>query len=837
MGSSSATLFLLCFALFSLAANAYEVSHDGRAMSINGERKILISGTIHYPRSTAEMWPSLINKAKEGGLQVIETYVFWNAHEPLRRQYDFSGNLDLVRFIKTVQSEGLYVLLRIGPYVCAEWSYGGFPVWLHNIPNIKFRTKNDAFMSEMKNFTTLIVDMMKTEKLFASQGGPIIAAQIENEYGNVNGPYGDDGKEYIKWCAQLADSYQIGVPWVMCQQDDAPPPMLNTCNGWYCDQWQPNSNSTPKIWTENWTGWYKNWGNPNPHRTAEDLAFSVARFFQYGGSFQNYYMYHGGTNFGRTAGGPYITTSYDYDAPLDEYGNKNQPKWGHLKQLHLLLKSMEKILTHGVYRNIEFGNQMTATVYSYAGRSVCFLGNADDSRDATINFRNTNYTIPAWSVSILPDCYTEVSAQTSTMGMKENEADDAGEPFALKWRWMYEPYDQLLNSSVSGSKMSASVLLDQKVVTNDTSDYLWYTTSFDVKKTDPIWGKEVKLRVNTSGHGLHAFVNGGYVGSQYANYSHYKFQYESVIQLQLGKNEIALLSATVGLANYGSFFDNVEVGIHGPVELVADAGNNETITMDLSTNKWVYKVGLQGERDEFYNPLKTKEEEWLTRNLPTNSIFVWYKTTFKSPLGNDPVVVDLMGLGKGFAWVNGNNIGRYWTSYLADQDGCSSTCDYRGTYGSTKCLTKCGEPSQRWYHVPRSFLRDDGDNTFIVLEELGGSPYNVKFQTVTVGRASAHAYEGHKLELSCQGERVISEIKFASFGQPKGEIGSFEKGHCESPKALSVIKKKCVGKESCSMRISEKVLGSTGCNVEQNRLAVEAICDTKVNEEASNLLG
>ncbi|XP_021276280.1 beta-galactosidase 15-like [Herrania umbratica] len=153
------------------------VTHDGRAIIIDGVHRVLISGSIHYPRSTAQMWPDLIRKAKEGGLDTIETYVFWNAHEPVRRQYDFNGNLDLVRFIKTIQDERLYAVLRIGPYVCAEWNYGGFPVWLHNMPGVSFRTNNDVYMNEMQNFTTLIVDMMKKENLFASQGGPIILAQ------------------------------------------------------------------------------------------------------------------------------------------------------------------------------------------------------------------------------------------------------------------------------------------------------------------------------------------------------------------------------------------------------------------------------------------------------------------------------------------------------------------------------------------------------------------------------------------------------------------------------------------------------------------------------------
>ncbi|XP_061353860.1 beta-galactosidase 1-like isoform X2 [Gastrolobium bilobum] len=124
---------------------------------------------------------------------------------------------------------------------------------------------------QMQKFTTKIVDMMKAERLYESQGGPIILSQI------------------------------------------------NTCNGFYCDYFSPNKAYKPKMWTEAWTGWFTEFGGPVPHRPAEDMAFSVARFIQKGGSFVNYYMYHGGTNFGRTAGGPFIATSYNYDTPINEY--------------------------------------------------------------------------------------------------------------------------------------------------------------------------------------------------------------------------------------------------------------------------------------------------------------------------------------------------------------------------------------------------------------------------------------------------------------------------------------------------------------------------------------
>ncbi|KAG5006945.1 hypothetical protein JHK85_025487 [Glycine max] len=450
----------------------------------------------------------------------------------------------------------------------------------------------------MQTFKTLIVDKMRHENLFASQGGPIILAQI------------------------------------------------NTCNGWYCDQFSPNSKIKPKMWTENWTGWFKNWGGPILHRTARDVAYVVARFLQYGGTFQNYYMYHGGTNFGRTSGGPYITTSYDYDAPLDEYGNKNQPKWEHLKLLHELLKSMEDVLTQGTTNHTDYGNLLT------------------------------------------------INAQTSIMVMKDSKSDNEEEPHStLNWQWMHEPHVQLKDGQVLGLvSRKAAQLLDQKVVTNDTSDYLWLP---------------------------------------YGQNGKYSFTYEAKIKLKKGTNEISLLSGTDGLPNYGADFSNVSVGVCGPVQLVT-LQNNTEVVKDITNNTWNYKVGLHGEIVKLYSP--ENNNGWNTNGLPTNRVFVWYKTLFKSPKGTDPVVVDLRGLKKGQAWVNGNNIGRYWTRYLADDNGCTATC----------------------------------------------------------------------------------------------ECGSFKKSQCESPNALSILSKSCLGKQSCSVQVSQRMLGPTRCRVpqNQNKLAIEAVCES-----------
>ncbi|KAH9686909.1 Beta-galactosidase 7 [Citrus sinensis] len=613
------------------------------------------------------MWPDLIRKAKDGGLDAIETYIFWNAHEPQRHQYDFSGNLDFIKFFKLVQEAGLYAIIRIGPYVCSEWNYGGFPVWLHNIPGIQLRTNNEIYKNEMQIFTTKIVNMCKEANLFAPQGGPIILAQIENEYGNIMGPYKEAGKSYINWCAQMATSQNIGVPWIMCQQSDAPQPMINTCNGFYCDEFVPNNPKSPKMWTENWTGWFKKWGDKDPHRTPQD------------------------------------------------------PKWGHLKQLHEAIKLGEKLLTSGNVTTKQFGNGVNLTTYSNttSGERFCFLSNTNTSQDANVDLQQDGkYFVPAWSVSILHGCNKEVyntakvNTETTVMVKKPIELGTK-----LSWTWAQETIRDTLHGKGS---FNAAKLIEQKEATSDVSDYLWYMTSIENMGTS---SHNATLYVKSSGQVLHAYVNSKHIGSQFG----YDFEFNQPAILRPGKNFLTLLSATVGLQNYGEFFDLGPEGLAGgPVELNVDG----MASLNLSSNIWNYKVGLNGEAKRLYDPNSPHPQIWKSsKKLPIGKPMKWYRTSFKIPPGTSPVVVDLQGMGKGHAWVNGNSLGRYWPSQIADTNGCSDTCDYRGEYKPEKCVTNCGNPSQRWYHVPRSFL-NDGTNTLILFEEMGGNPSHVSFQTV-----------------------------------------------------------------------------------------------------------
>ncbi|KAH9668621.1 Beta-galactosidase 10 [Citrus sinensis] len=601
---------------------AGNVTYDSRSLIINGRRELIISAAIHYPRSVPGMWPGLVQQAKEGGVNTIESYVFWNGHE------------------LSPGKARMYMILRIGPFVAAEYNYGGIPVWLHYIPGTVFRNDTEPF-------------------------------KVENEYGYYESFYGEGGKRYALWAAKMAVAQNIGVPWIMCQQFDTPDPVINTCNSFYCDQFTPHSPSMPKIWTENWPGWFKTFGGRDPHRPSEDIAFSVARFFQKGGSVHNYYMYHGGTNFGRTAGGPFITTSYDYEAPIDEYGLPRNPKWGHLKELHGAIKLCEHALLNGERSNLSLGSSQEADVYAdSSGACAAFLANMDDKNDKTVVFRNVSYHLPAWSVR----------AQSSTVEMvpenlQPSEASPDNGSKGLKWQVFKE-----IAGIWGEADFVKSGFVDHINTTKDTTDYLWYTTSIIVNENEEFLknGSRPVLLIESKGHALHAFANQELQGSASGNGTHPPFKYKNPISLKAGNNEIALLSMTVGLQNAGPFYEWVGAGITS----VKITGFNSG-TLDLSTYSWTYKAVV------------------------------------KQPPGDEPIGLDMLKMGKGLAWLNGEEIGRYWprkSRKSSPHDECVQECDYRGKFNPDKCITGCGEPSQRWYHIPRSWFKPS-ENILVSLNE------------------------------------------------------------------------------------------------------------------------
>ncbi|KAL5999217.1 Beta-galactosidase 8 [Asimina triloba] len=217
-------------------------------------------------------------------------------------------------------------------------------------------------------------------------------------------------------------------------------------------------------------------------------------------------------------------------------------------------------------------------------------------------------------------------------------------------------------------------------------------------------------------------------------------------------------------------------------------------------------------------------------------------TNFDAPGGSDPIALDFTGTGKGEAWVNGQSIGRYWPTYVSPQNGCVGSCNYKGAYSSSKCTKGCGTPSQTLYHVPRSWIQPSG-NTLVLFEEMGGDPTQISFATRQAESLCALISESHPppvatwgsdlqkerrsgpvLHLACPSEsQLISDIKFASFGTPRGTCGSYEHGRCNSTNALAIVQQACVGSKSCSIGVSIGAFGDPCVGVIKS-LAVEAAC-------------
>jgi beta-galactosidase len=297
----------------------------------------VISGELHYARIPREYWHARLKMAKAMGLNTIATYVFWNVHEPTPGHYDFSGNNDLAAFIKAAQ-QGLYVILRSGPYGCAEWDFGGLPPWLLADPaNGKLIRSNDpAFMVPAERWIKRLAQ--EATPLQIGRGGPILMTQIENEYGNFAGDHA--------YMAHLKQIYQqVGFTDSLLFSADnwrnipnGSLPGLYAATNFGIGNHQGGMDALEKVRpdqplfvSEYWPGWFDHWGHPHETRPVapqlEDVSYILKR-----GAGINIYMFHGGTSFGfmagATGGAHFLpdVTSYDYDAPLDE-GGRPTPKY------------------------------------------------------------------------------------------------------------------------------------------------------------------------------------------------------------------------------------------------------------------------------------------------------------------------------------------------------------------------------------------------------------------------------------------------------------------------------------------------------------------------------
>ncbi len=307
---------------------------------LNGEPFVVKAAELHYPRIPREYWDHRIKMCKALGMNAVCLYVFWNAHESTPGDFNFEGQNDLAAFIRLCRDNGMYVILRPGPYVCAEWEMGGLPWWLLKKKDIKLRENDPYFLERVDLFQKAVAEQVKG--LTIAEGGPIIMVQVENEYGS----YGTDKKYVANIRDMLRRNFGPDVTLFQCDWSsnflnnglDDLIWTLNFGTGANIDQQfaplkkvRPQS---PLMCSEFWSGWFDKWGGNHETRPAADMIDGITGMLDKGISF-SLYMTHGGTNWGHWAGAnspgfaPDVT-SYDYDAPVSEYGTAT-PKYHALR--------------------------------------------------------------------------------------------------------------------------------------------------------------------------------------------------------------------------------------------------------------------------------------------------------------------------------------------------------------------------------------------------------------------------------------------------------------------------------------------------------------------------
>ena len=316
---------------------SFTIDYDNNCFSKDGEPFRYISGSFHYFRVPSYYWKDRLLKMKAAGLNTVQTYVAWNIHEAVKGKYNFDGDADLVSFVELANSLGLLVIVRAGPYICAEWEFGGFPGWLLKNPNIILRSsKDEQYISAVDSWMGVLLPKLKP--LLYVNGGPIISVQVENEYGS----YVTCDHDYMSHLEQLFRQH-LGNDVVLFTTDGDAEPLLRcgTIPSLYPTvDFGPGTDPAtafatqrkfapkgPLVNSEYYTGWLDVWGEAHQEKSEQTVAQYLDKILATNASV-NLYMFEGGTNFGFMNGATFsigryqpVPTSYDYDAPLTEAGD------------------------------------------------------------------------------------------------------------------------------------------------------------------------------------------------------------------------------------------------------------------------------------------------------------------------------------------------------------------------------------------------------------------------------------------------------------------------------------------------------------------------------------
>ncbi len=701
---------LPAFAAFSETDPA--VMFDARSLIVHGKRTLLLCGEMHYSRSTRAMWPALLDRSKTLGINAIATYVFWNQHEPERDVYDFAGERDLGHFLDLCKDRGLYVFLRTGPYCCAEWNFGGFPPYLRDEPGITIRTMSRPYLDRVEKYFERLAVVVKPH--LATVGGPVALVQVENEYANVAKRYGEAGQEYLRWMVALAKRLGLAdVPTTTCE--GGAPGSIETSNGdtfpaEKIAKLRAEHPNAPLLWSESYPGWYELWGGePHTPRDPREIAFDTLDFIAAGGAGFNYYMWHGGTNFGRTS--MYLqTTSYDFHAPLDEFGRPTAVG-EYLGVMHRALASNTSILLDGTRATTGIATGVTKTTWGTGDRHLSMWINA-----AKTPFPVSGMTLPPSSVRFLAARGTVLfdTHQTFDKVQATYRAPawmDIAKP--TQWQTWQEPMPIERNEHAIASVDP----IEQLSLTKDRTDYMWYSSQID--------GTGGTLTIPYGGDMFYLFVDGKLAATSelplnenrgpitpedpehpriLAN-RHEKetigFHHEfAIAAVSSGTHRLDILSVALGMIK-GDW------QIASPMNFERKGIWEGVLWNGAPVHQWEQRPYLVGEQRNLVQ--KPSLSNW-SEPSGTGRRLAWFRGSFSLPASalnaNADFRIDANGLGKGALFVNGHAVGRHW---LIDKSGPAR------------------EPTQRYYHVPRTWLASA--NEIVVFEETDATPHAISLQS------------------------------------------------------------------------------------------------------------
>jgi len=703
-----------------VAGSSYTVTYDERSFFINNKRTMILSGSVHYPRSTPGMWDKIFAEMIKDGLNAVEVYVFWNIHQPKSEldEFNFSGPANLPLFLEKAAKAGLFVNLRIGPYVCAEWNYGGFPVWMNFVTDpiisseaVKLRSSQKLYLNYMYRFVCQIVN--HTEKYLARNGGPVILAQIENEY------HWPEYMDYVNWCGNLVAQLDLGIPWVMCNGLSANN-TINTCNGNDCQKYADNHakkypSGQPLAWTED-EGWFQEWSvsyNGWADRTPEDMANVILAWFARGGSHHNYYMWYGGNHMGRWAASG-IANQYADGANMHSDLLPNEPKRTHLMRVHKLIAENSAILLSSktqvhnplylqCYNNtsgkFENGTMQMAFIYDNSVGKIIFLQNTA-SVGVTVKYYNLQFAMQSLSVIALDKSNSILfdSSKVDSVGLRTRRAYTqhgiSMEPFVA--------WSEDVRTAIKGTMNSSEYPLEQLWITRDTTDYLFYQTEVGV----PVVSGSYVVVDSRKANSLLVFIDGQFQGAT-DNYDHAAGNISMAVGITSPTKppfNLTILSVSLGLDNgvYPGFLE--KKGIVGSVFIDE---------IDITTSaRWFHQPKLTGELLHLYADSGCKNVTWNSDISNYNNVpLTWYKTSFfvKEYSTGYSLLLNLQGFGRGHYYVNGVDLGRYWL------------------------ITVIGQFVQEYYFIPPDVVKYDDRNLLVIGEELGApDPSNAKLVLSTM---------------------------------------------------------------------------------------------------------